>query len=162
MKTCLFSFLLCVTSLGTLSTAAPASAPLNSAEAKNIEALVTKAAVEINSKGSAAFTEFRQKGSAWFHDDTYLFVYDLNGVVLFNAALPQNEGRKNAGSARSPTNPQTFTDAFIETVKMNGSGWVDYMFAKPGQTEPVQKWSYVKGVMIDGVPGLVGAGFYPR
>jgi hypothetical protein len=36
------------------------------------------------------------------------------------------------------------------------------MFPKPGQTQPSQKWSYVKVVNIDGAPGLIGAGFYPE
>jgi len=48
-----------------------------------------------------------------------------------------------------------------DTVTKKGSGWVDYMFPKPGQTQPSQKWSYVKGVKIDGGLGLIGAGFYP-
>ncbi len=34
--------------------------------------------------------------------------------------------------------------------------------SKPGQTEPSQKWTYVKRVTMDGVPGLVGSGFYPE
>jgi len=51
--------------------------------------------------------------------------------------------------------------AFIEKVKASGSGWVDYMWPKPGETQPSRKWSYVKAVSVDGAPALVGAGFYP-
>jgi hypothetical protein len=36
------------------------------------------------------------------------------------------------------------------------------MFPKPEQTTPSQKWTYVKKVTVDGVPGLVAAGFYPE
>ena len=46
--------------------------------------------------------------------------------------------------------------------KVRGSGWVDYRFPKPGQTEPSQKWTFVKVVTIDGTPGLVASGFYPE
>ena len=35
------------------------------------------------------------------------------------------------------------------------------MWPKPGQTQPSQKWSYVKGVQVDGTPAIIGAGFYP-
>ena len=35
-------------------------------------------------------------------------------------------------------------------AETKGSGWVDYMFPKPGQAEPSQKWAYVKKVTIDG------------
>ncbi|QND94915.1 hypothetical protein SY91_02326 [Burkholderia cenocepacia] len=48
----------------------------------------------------------------------------------------------------------------IETAETRGSGWVDYMFMRPGQTHPSHKWTYVKAVKIDGVPGLVASGFY--
>ncbi len=47
--------------------------------------------------------------------------------------------------------------AVIEFVPQSSGmvGWVDYMFAKPGQTELSQKWTYVKKVMTDGISGLV-------
>ena len=32
--------------------------------------------------------------------------------------------------------------------------------AAGGQAEPSHKWTYVKRVSIDGVPALIGAGFY--
>ena len=38
----------------------------------------------------------------------------------------------------------------------------DYMFPKPGQSQPLQKWTYVKAVNVDGTPAFVGAGFYPQ
>jgi hypothetical protein len=55
-----------------------------------------------------------------------------------------------------------FHHDFITTAETQGSGWVDYMFPKPGQTEPSQKWAYLKKVTVDGVPGLVASGFYPQ
>ena len=55
-----------------------------------------------------------------------------------------------------------FHNEVIKTAETKGSGWVDYMFPKPGQTEASQKWAYVKKVTIDGVPGLVASGFYPN
>jgi hypothetical protein len=35
-----------------------------------------------------------------------------------------------------------------------------YMWPKAGGTQPLQKWSYVKAVTVDGTPAYVGAGFY--
>jgi hypothetical protein len=51
--------------------------PPPSERAKQVEALVTKAAVLVDNKGKAAFEDFRKKESEWFHGDTYLFVYDM-------------------------------------------------------------------------------------
>jgi methyl-accepting chemotaxis protein len=131
-----------------------------SEQAKRIEALVNKAAALIDGKGKAAFADFRVKDSEWFHGDTYLFVYDLKSNVLLNPAFPAREGTQVTG--QKDANGKLFHDAIIQTAETNGSGWVDYMFPKPGQTQPSQKWAYVKAVKIDGVPGLVASGFYPE
>ncbi|WP_321962220.1 cache domain-containing protein [Paraburkholderia sp. J7] len=134
------------------------SVPPPSEAAKQTEALVDKAAALIDQKGKAAFSGFRVKGSEWFHEDTYLFVYDLNANVLLNPAFPSREGTNVHG--QKDANGKLFHDAMIRTAETTGSGWVDYMFLRPGQTQPSHKWTYVKAVKIDGVPGLVGSGFY--
>jgi cytochrome c len=134
--------------------------PPTSAQAKQIEAMVNKAAELVNKTGKAAFAEFRKNGSEWWSGNTYLFVYDLKSNVLLNPAFPQREGTNTTGQKDAAG--KLFHHDFITTVQSKGSGWVDYMFPKPGQTQPSQKWSYVKAVNVDGTPGLIGAGFYPE
>jgi len=146
--------------LGAASPASSQSFPPPSEKTKQIEALVNKAAALIDGKGKAAFADFRVKDSEWFHGDTYLFVYDLKSNVLLNPAFPAREGTQVTG--QKDANGKLFHDAIIQTAETKGSGWVDYMFPKPGQTQPSQKWAYVKAVKIDGVPGLVASGFYPE
>ena len=136
------------------------SSPPPSPRAQEVEALVNRAAVLVDTKGKAAFSEFRKKGSEWFHGDTYLFVYDLKGTVLLNPAFPAREGTNVSG--QKDANGKLFHDAIIRTAETEGSGWVDYMFPKPGETHPSQKWAFVKAVKIDGVPGLISSGFYPE
>jgi cytochrome c len=132
----------------------------DSPQAKKIVALVDKAAALVEKHGKAAFTEFRKQGSEWFTGDTYLFAYDLKGNVLLNPAFPKREGTNVTG--QKDANGKLFHDELIKTAESKGSGWVDYMFPKPGQTQPSQKWTYVKRINVDGVPGLIGAGFYPQ
>src|SRR5689334_16589607 len=79
------------------SVAIAKSSPPPSQKAREVEALVNKAAILVNAKGKAAFAEFRTKGSEWFHGDTYLFVYDLKGNVLLNPAIPAREGTNVSG-----------------------------------------------------------------
>jgi hypothetical protein len=136
------------------------SSPPPTPRAQAVEALVNRAAVMIDAKGKAAFPEFRTKGSQWFHGDTYLFAYDLKGNVLLNPAFPAREGTNVSG--QKDANGKLFHDAIIRTAESKGSGWVDYMFPKPGESQPSQKWAFVKEVKIDGVPGLVASGFYPE
>jgi len=145
--------------LGTAAPAFPQQSPPPSEQVKKIEALVDKAAALVNSKGKAAFAEFRKEGSEWWFGETYLFAYDMNLNVLLVAAFPENEGKNQTG--KKDSNGKLYHDEFVKVVQSKGSGWVDYMFPKPGQTEPSQKWTYVKKVTMDGVPGLVASGFYP-
>ncbi|HEV8407451.1 MAG TPA: cache domain-containing protein [Sphingomicrobium sp.] len=148
-----------LTVFGTMSAMAQSSPPA-SPKAEATEALVDKAAALIDAKGRAAFSELRVKGTEWFHGDTYLFAYDLNGNVLLNPAFPSREGTNVSG--QKDANGKLFHDAIIRTAETRGSGWVDYMFPKPGQTQPSQKWAFVRAVKIDGIPGLVASGFYPE
>lgn len=83
----------------------------------------------------------------------------MKANVLLNPAFPQREGSNVTG--QKDATGKLFHDAIIQVAETRGSGWVDYMFPKPGQTEPSQKWAYVKRVTIDGIPGLVASGFYP-
>ena len=136
------------------------SSPPPSPKAQEVEALVNNAGALIDAKGKAAFSEFRMKGTEWFHDDIYLFAYDLKGNVLLNPAFPAREGTNVSG--QKDANGKLFHDAIIRVAETKGSGWVDYMFPKPGQTQPSQKWAFVKAVKIDDVPGLVASGFYPE
>ena len=134
--------------------------PPTSEQAKRIEVIVNKAAVLVERQGKAAFSEFRKRDSEWWFGNTYLFAYDQNLNVLLNPAFPKREGTNPRGE--KDVNGKAFHDEFLRVVRANGAGWVDYMFPKPGETYPSRKWSYVKGVNIDGTPGIIGAGFYPE
>ena len=144
---------------GVPSAALGQTAPPDSSRSRQIVALVEKAAALVNARGKAAFDEFRKKGSEWFDGETYLFSYDARANVLLNPAFPKREGTNVSG--QTDANGKKFHDQMLETARTKGSGWVDYMFPKPGQTTPSHKWTYVKRVTIDGAPALLGAGFYP-
>jgi cytochrome c len=136
-------------------------APPPSDQANAVKALVTKAAALIEKEGEkAAFTEFRKKDSEWLHDNTYLYAYDLRGNVLLNPAFPKREGTNIAGDKDAKGKP--FQDDILKVAATQGSGWVSYMFPKPGQTEPSEKWAYVKKVTLGGTAGLIASGFYPK
>jgi len=152
---------------GLLAISSPAfsqQSPPDSAKAKEIVALVRKAAALIESQCPlacrSAFSEFRKSGSEWRRGDTYLFVSDMKGTALFNAGFPELEGTDV--SSLKDANGKLVNVALMKVAQSKGAGWVDYMWPKPGQTQPFQKWSYVKAVMFDGAPAYIGAGFYPE
>ena len=94
--------------------------PPPSEKAKQIEALVTKAAALIDKNGKAAFAEFRKKDSEWFHGDTYLFVYDLKANVLLNPAFPQREGTNMTG--QKDAKGKLLHQEIIRVAETKGSG----------------------------------------
>ncbi len=122
--------------------------------------MVNKAATEIESKGKASFPEFRKVDSEWFHGDTYLLVYDLQLNTLFDAPYPSLEGLNGVGFHDSAG--KAFIEEFAKVAETQGSGWVEYKWPKRGQSQPSDKWVFVKAVTVDGVPGLVGGCFYPE
>lgn len=132
-----------------------------SAEEIRTIALVNRAAGLLERRGKTlAFAEFRKPNSEWFHDDTYLFAYDMELNVLLNPAFPEREGRNLAG--QHDATGKAVHDEILSVVTANRAGWVDSVIARPGSTTPARKRVYVVSVMIDGRPGILGSGFYPQ
>jgi cytochrome c len=134
--------------------------PPDSPTAKKLQTLVDKAAQLVDSKGKAVFPELGKPESEWRSGDTYVFVDDMKGTQIFSGGFPNLNGKNFF--AFKDANGKLFFQEFVKTVQSKGSGWVGYMWPKPGQSQASQKWSYVKAVTVDGTPGLVGAGFYPQ
>ena len=132
-----------------------------SKEAKVIVALVDKAATLTENKGKTAFPEFKKKGSEWLKGENYVFIADMNGVILMHPANPELETKSILDL--KDANGKAFMREFVETAKTKGSGWVDYMWPKPGEKKPAKKLSYIKRAkMPTGEMVLVGAGIYVK
>jgi len=129
-----------------------------SEEAKQIMALVDQAASLLQSKGTEAFTEFRKKDSKWLKDDTYIFVFNMNGIELFHPIKPEMEG-KNIIDWKDVNGKPLFRE-MIEVAKTKGSGWVEYMWPKPGEAEPSKKMTYIKKAKTGEDTLIVCSGFY--
>ena len=133
--------------------------PSQTEEAKQIAALVDRAAALIESRGKDAFTEFRKKDSAWYKGNTYVFVDDMSGTALVNPPSPEIEG-KNFMDMKDAKGKVIIRE-FIETAETKGSGWVFYWWPKPGENKPSEKMSYIrKAKMPGGKMVIVGAGIY--
>ena len=127
-------------------------------QAKQIKAMVDKAAALIERKGNAAFPEFKKKGGEWFKGDTYIFVGDMKGKNLVNAAFPELEGKDTLDL--KDANGKPIVQLFIDLLKNKDSGWVEYMWPRPGETKPVKKSTYLKKAKLGKESVYVGAGFY--
>jgi methyl-accepting chemotaxis protein len=77
-----------------------------------------------------------------YNEKEFLFVYDTDGTMLVNPALPNTIG-KSLYNAKDP-NGKLFTQDMLAIAK-NGRGYASYSFPRPGSTEPTPKISYVIG-----------------
>jgi len=128
--------------------------------APELAALVGEAAALLGQKGEQAFAELRTTGSKWLSDDTYFFVWKMDGTRVFHATDPALEGIN--GSAAADVVDRPYGRMFLETAAgPAGAGWVHYMYPEPGSLFPTWKSVFVKRVSFpDGTPHLVGAGIY--
>ena len=124
------------------------------------QVLVDNAVQLIEDKGStSAFSDMKVPGSVWCQGSTYLFAYDMDCNVVFNAAAPEKEGTNVGG--HPDTEGKLFHDAFVAVAQSSAKqGWVDYQWPKPGHTEPTKKWTYARAVTVNGKEAVLMSGFY--
>lgn len=91
-----------------------------------------------------------------YQGEEYMWINDMTPVMIMHPINPALEG-KNLSGVKDPNGKPLFI-AFVEKVKEQGSGFVDYMWPKPGQDAPAPKLSYVKGFAPWG--WVIGSGIY--
>jgi methyl-accepting chemotaxis protein len=123
-----------------------------------IKEKVAKAVTLIEKEGSKAFAKFKGKDSEFLFAGTYIWINDMNGVMLMHPIKPGMENSELLGLKDS--NGKRFFVEMIDVCKKQGAGWVDYMWPKPGEKERSLKVSYVKKAMCDGKPVILGCGVY--
>jgi signal transduction histidine kinase len=128
--------------------------------APELMTLVRDAAIVFEQQGEKAFPEFRIKGSKWFRDNTYFFVWTMDGERFFHAANPAAEGINMSGIKDVLGRP--WGRMFLDAVNNSeGEGWVHYMYTEPGDIFPTWKSSFLKKVSFpSGKNYLIGSGIY--
>lgn len=129
-------------------------------QTKEIVQLVDCAAKLIEKEGRKAFPKFRKKGSKWYHGNTYIFVWGLDGMRYVYPRNPEGEGKNMLSLKDVQEKPigKMITNA---AKNKNGEGWVFYEWTKPGHDEPAWKATFIKkAVAPSGKKYLVGCGEY--
>ena len=91
-----------------------------------------------------------------YEGDEYLWINDMNTVMVMHPVKPELDG-KGLAEFKDPNGKALFV-AFVETVRVRGGGFVDYLWPKPGAADPQPKISYVKGFAPWG--WVIGSGIY--
>ena len=119
---------------------------------------VAKAVSLLEREGKAAFDKFKGKGSEFIFAGTYIWIHDMDGVMLMHPIKYKMEGKRLIGL--KDAKGKRFFTVMNKVAKKQGAGWIDYMWPKPGDKSPSQKVSYVKLCHVDGQELIVGCGIY--
>jgi signal transduction histidine kinase len=120
--------------------------------------LVKNAVAEIEAQGEAAFPLFEDPKGPFLVKDVYIFVIDMAGNELANGGFPSLVGRNMLDPPDARGTP--VVREMLELVRTRGSGWVDYMWPKPGESVSTRKSAYVSKATFQGSPVTVGCGVY--
>ena len=86
----------------------------------------------------------------------YFWINDMTPISIMHPIKPELEGKSQA--ANVDKSGKALYVEFVNAVKANGAGFVDYYWTKPGSDAVVPKLSYVKGFEPWG--WIVGSGIY--
>lgn len=128
--------------------------------AQELMSLVRDAAKVFEQQGEKAYPDFREKGSRWYKEGTYFFVWTMDGIRNFHAADPSSEGVNVSGLKDIHSRP--FGKMILDAgATKEGEGWVHYMYPEPGDIFPTWKSSFVKRVTFpSGKKFIIGCGIY--
>lgn len=91
-----------------------------------------------------------------FDGDNYFWLNDFRQVMVLHPAKPELEGKDLSGLRDAKGKP--IFNEFTSVVQQHNSGFVNYHWPRPGNDQPVEKLSYVKGFAPWG--WVVGTGVY--
>jgi len=123
-----------------------------------IEKKVNEACVLLGQKGEAAFPDFQGPDSNFIFAGTYIWIHDQNGFMRMHPIKYKLNGKNLINLTDS--NGKQFFAVMNEVCSEKGSGWVDYMWPKPGEKKPSPKISFVKQVKHGDDIFVVGCGTY--
>jgi methyl-accepting chemotaxis protein len=95
-------------------------------------------------------------GMMRYEKDNYLWINDFHPRMVMHPTKPELNGA-DLTNYRDPNGRALFVK-MVQAVRNNGSGFVEYVWPKPGLENPVRKLSYVKGFEPWG--WLIGTGTY--
>src|SRR5688572_2813150 len=119
---------------------------------------VNKAVVKIETLCEKAYPLFTDKAGPFRVKDAYLFVVTSTGIEQVNPAFPEFVGKNVLNEQDSQG--KFLIKEVLETAKTKGSGWVDYMWPKPGEKTASRKSSFVRKARLGNDWVAVGCGVY--
>jgi signal transduction histidine kinase len=145
----------------TLASESEAKAVATAKDPLTPELIVSKvnaAAAMLEKEGMAGIQKLQGKDSEFIFSGTYIWVQDSDTKMVMHPIKYKLNGKSMVDSADS--NGKFFFTEITNIAKQKGSGWVDYMWPKPGEKAPSKKVSYAKAVTVEGKLLVLGCGVY--
>ena len=133
-------------------------------DTKDLVKFVYDASLILKKDGLKSLKYFQDNRKRNFTPDRYLYIYDMNGVNIYHAGMPDLEG-KNLWDLtdKNGKKPIQMVIAALADQK-NPHAWVHYSWWEPGKFYPIPKSScHFKVTTPDGKVLFVGGGLnYPH
>ncbi len=94
--------------------------------------------------------------NARYDSKEYFWINDYHPKMVMHPIKPELQGQDLTNN-KDASGKQHFVE-FVNVVKRDGAGFVDYLWSKPGLDAPLPKLSYVKGFEPWG--WIIGTGIY--
>jgi len=91
-----------------------------------------------------------------YDEKEYLWINDMKPRMIMHPIKPELEGT-DLSDNQDPNGKYLFRE-FVEVCRSRGAGFVEYMWPKPGEGQPIPKISYVK--LYEPWGWIVGSGLY--
>jgi methyl-accepting chemotaxis protein len=99
---------------------------------------------------------YKRIKSMRYGEGDYFFIIDTGPKMIMHPIKPELDG-KDLSESKDPKGKFLFIE-MVKVTKDKGDGFVDYMWPKPGQQQPILKISYVK--LFKPWGWIVGTGVY--
>ena len=124
--------------------------------------LTSRAADLLDQKGPAAFDDFSADPDKWsVEGESYLYVYDREGVNLFHGGYPELKGQElgDLHDLLGKNIHRLVLDQLDNHSESNPHGWCHYLWAAPGSLQGTWKSScHFPATLPDGRRVYVGSG----
>lgn len=117
--------------------------------------------IKLETSGALSKAEAQQKAleaikTLRYNTSDYFWINDLEPRMIMHPIKPQLDGQ-NISENKDPNGVYIFQE-MVKAAKAGGIGFVEYMWEKPGHSEPQPKISYV--LLLKEWGWIVGSGIY--
>ncbi len=137
----------------------PLAGPARSDEPQECETVIKQCVATFQEQGKeAALKAINDPKGPFVTGELYVFALNMENKML---AHPFDKKILNLSMSNVvDANGERFFTKMKEIAEKQGSGWVEYTWAKPGEEGAKRKKSYI--MKVPGEELYVGAGYYPK